>query len=148
MGAAKSKRNPGFLTSLMGEVSPKSDKELLNLAEAQDRINEMFFRALDNSLPARHAASHKGGGDSVAGTGDPLPVTLTGEADRGDPEVGYSPHNHVHTLEGTAGDTLDSLDGIDTETINGLEVAYVFNPRAHELLEDILLEVMKLNGEV
>lgn len=110
---------------------------------AFDPIAQQVLDAYE-SAPAPHAATHKGGTDSVISSRDPEPVGLTGEADPGTPGLGAAAVDHVHapdedlaSLAGLAGVTTDEADGVA-----------VHDHRVRRLLEEVLVELHELRDHL
>lgn len=112
------------------------------MAREQDDFNRRQWEK-DNGLPAEHASTHKGGTDSVAGKGLPIPITLGSSGDRGDPHDGFAPMKHEHGTE--ALDFLADLADLTTDPIFG---AAVVDMKLAKLLEKILLEILKLEAQL
>jgi hypothetical protein len=124
---------------------PDPIQRLQLIAEAQEKWDRQLVDYFAG-LPALHAVTHMGGGDSVSGSIPPSVITPGQAADVGHPAEGFAPIDHVH--DGTLLDALTDLAdlaGTSTEALGGLDVTYVFNPYSGRLLEEILLELLKLS---
>lgn len=144
----KSRRKPGRLVRIK-QLLPKPLAKTASLQElrdyvvkiqdvleaiaiSQDDLNRMEWFRYD-SLPGKHGLTHMGGDDSVAGAGLPQPVGPPGtDPQRGDPHLGFSPHDHIHELNLGP---LEDLLGIDVDPIYGLATT---DPKLQKALEDIL----------
>lgn len=147
----KSRRKPGRLVRIKQLLpSPLSkDATLLELrsyvlqvqrvleavASNQDDLNRMEWFRYD-SLPGKHGLTHMGGDDSVAGAGLPQPVGPPGTLpQRGDPHIGFSPHNHIHELD---------LGPLDTLLDVAVDIPYgllVTDPKLQDALQEIALQL-------
>lgn len=147
----KSRRKPGRLVrikQLLPKPLPKTAslqelrdyvvkvQEVLEaIANSQDDLNRMEWFRYD-SLPGKHGLTHMGGDDSVAGAGLPQPVGPPGTLpQRGDPHLGFSPHNHIHELD---------LGPIDTLLDVAVDIPYgllVTDPKLQDALQEIVLQL-------
>lgn len=160
---AKSRRPPGRLPNVLRYVEDCTQKienlnpsmkamlkpvlePLLDMAREQNRLNMMEWARVD-ALPSKHANTHLGNSDNLVSNVNPEPVSLTGEADPGDPHEGVSARGHVHPVgDDIAG--LIPLTEVTTEDLNGFDVLYVYDWASNQLLQQILFELMQLTGEV
>ena len=134
----KKRRPPGWLPDL---VALPSDRERFAT------IQRVLQALLDgySGRPAPHASTHKGGSDDVAGTTEPSAITPGMSGAIGDATAGFAPIGHIHDT--TDLDFLATLNEVGTMTLNGSDVAFVYDERLNRLLEAILLELIALNEE-
>ncbi len=115
---------------------------ILSAGREQHRLNFMLWNRTD-ALPGLHANTHLGNTDNLVSGEDPEPITLTADADPGDPHEGVSARGHVHPV----GDDLAALipfGEVTTEVLNDYDVLYVYDPEVEMLLQRILLELLKM----
>ncbi len=70
---------------------------IISFARVQHQINHRQWDRY-NSLPSRHASTHKGGDDTVEGSDDPTTIEAGTVASPGTPQSGYAPIDHDHDV--------------------------------------------------
>ena len=135
MARALSRRSPGPYPRI---GFPPTEEDIIALNKFLKRLAEVT-----RGLPAKHAATHTGGDDSVSGTGTPTEIDFDTEGDEGDRAIGYAPFNHKHPASAELA-SLAGLAGVTTEEIDGRDTAYTYDPEGAELLSLILLELVQL----
>jgi hypothetical protein len=151
-----SRRRPGRLVRIK-QLLPSPPKEgaplkdvveyikklpgfLSQIADNQDDLSRMLWFQTD-SLPGKHGLTHMGGDDSIAGDGIVQPVGPPGtDGTRGDPHLGFSPHNHIHELD--LGPLEDLLD-LDGDPVYG---TFVTDNKLRRLLEMVYLALLDLEA--
>jgi len=122
------------------QMESEAAKTMLSTLRDQARVQDEFNRRIWGqyaALAPPHAPTHMGGNDTVSGNGLPSPVGPTSVARRGTPQLGFSPHDHIHPWEGGALDDLLDLD----VTPDGVPV---FDSSVRRLLEAILRRLRAL----
>jgi hypothetical protein len=160
--AAKSSRKPGPVPNInaraeeslgaidrlppeLREVMRDVISPLLSQAQNQDVFNRRS-RARYSSLPSPHGATHLGGQDNIVSLEDPAALAPGSDGDPGTPSGGVSAGDHVHDMSAFA--FAGTLEDISTEVRNDYTVAYVYAPEEDDLLAEILVELMKMTGEI
>jgi len=97
MPSPRSKRNPGWLPKLRQKIDAKDDRKSLRqiTSQADELLGKMWGKAA-NSLPGKHAKTHKGGNDSLSNRGLPSAIVPGAVGERGNPRGGFATWNHVH----------------------------------------------------
>jgi hypothetical protein len=136
--ATAKKPKPGSKgdTEAQAEVAMEMINALRDVTRVQDEFNRRIWGQY-SSLAPPHAPTHMGGDDSVSGSGLPAPVGPLEDAARGTPQLGFSPHDHVHPWDGGP---LDDLLDLDT----GPDGVPIEDNEARRALERILLKLHTL----
>lgn len=152
---ATGNRAPGSLPLLLPRVDALaahsgSSKAVLApvvamLREYATQQDILMQRLWDGYLgyPALHNQTHMGGQDTVETTVTPSPITIGAAGEVGTPQVGYSPGDHVHPGTGLA-----FLSGFADLSIDAQDGLPVYDQQMRWLLEQILIEVMRIRALV
>lgn len=109
-----------------------------DIARQQEEFNKRVWDSRE-SLPATHGDTHLGGNDSIVGQGLPSAITIGASGNRGTPQNGLAPHNHVH--DSTSLSSLEGLTGVDTDALYG---AAVYDTLVRRELEGISVELAQI----